>query len=546
MKTSKTKNLIIIKCLTLFFIFLALPQFSNAIDHLGLKIVKGAYSDESIIAFRTGATESFDPPFDAHKLFSNNASVPSIYSKSLENYSLSINSLPPLDLSVQIPVYLKFNNSGTFTINIENNVSLPNLLVQLVDLRDNSVYEINGAQMMFSFNASGAETGASAWFEIRITPTNIQPVVTASGPLTFCSNDSVVLTSSQGDSYLWSTGQTTCSVTVKTSGEVSVTVFDSNGNSAISDSLSITVIPAPVAVINTIGNSSFCPGDSVILYAGYAGIYVWNTGETSNSITVKSAGSYSFTLWNQNNCSAVSQTVIVDILASPIPEITSNTSLAFCDGDSVILNSSCAELFFWSNGQNTKSITVKTHGDYFVKVIDINGCMGYDTVEVRVNFLPLVDLGPDSDLPAGSEVILDAQNSGSTYIWSTGVTTQDITVNTPGEYFVKVTDALGCSNSDTIDFNLIIGIEKFSQEIIELQVFPNPNNGRFNLSFKPFDSDQVMVGIYNNTGKQIMWEKINGTESYNNNFDLSTMAPGVYFFKLMYSENTITKKIMIQ
>lgn len=60
-----------------------------------------------------------------------------------------------------------------------------------------------------------------------------------------------------------------------------------------------------------------------------------------------------------------------------------------------------------------------------------------------------VDLGPDIDLCAGESVTLDAGNPGYEFLWSTGATSQTITVDTEGEYSVQVS-YLGNTESDTV------------------------------------------------------------------------------------------------
>ncbi|PXX90544.1 hypothetical protein DF185_23350, partial [Marinifilum breve] len=90
-------------------------------------------------------------------------------------------------------------------------------------------------------------------------------------------------------------------------------------------------------------------------------------------------------------------------------------------------------------------------GNYSVVVTDANGCSATDDVNVTVHPNPTVDLGADQETCAGNTITLDAGNSGSTYLWSNGSTTQTITVSTSGNYSVVVTDANGCSATDDVN-----------------------------------------------------------------------------------------------
>lgn len=73
----------------------------------------------------------------------------------------------------------------------------------------------------------------------------------------------------------------------------------------------------------------------------------------------------------------------------------------------------------------------------------------YKIVVIPACTPPVVNLGADSSVCAGTSVTLNAGNPGSTYLWSTGAVTQTISVNAQGSYWVKVTDGV-CSTSDTV------------------------------------------------------------------------------------------------
>jgi gliding motility-associated-like protein len=78
-----------------------------------------------------------------------------------------------------------------------------------------------------------------------------------------------------------------------------------------------------------------------------------------------------------------------------------------------------------------------TSGSYNVDV-DVNGCVGSDTINVTINPAPTLDLGNDTTICSGNNIVLDAGLGNDTYIWSTGAQTQTITVNTAGTYIVEV------------------------------------------------------------------------------------------------------------
>jgi hypothetical protein len=133
-------------------------------------------------------------------------------------------------------------------------------------------------------------------------------------------------TSSGALSYAWSNGATTPSINVSTAGDYSVTVTNSNGCSATSEVMVVTVDALPTATIIVSGSTTFCQGGSVALTASEGSSYLWSNGATTPSIEVSTAGDYTVTVTNSAGCSATSDTVTVS-------GATSVTYYADADGD---------------------------------------------------------------------------------------------------------------------------------------------------------------------------------------------------------------------
>lgn len=82
------------------------------------------------------------------------------------------------------------------------------------------------------------------------------------------------------------------------------------------------------------------------------------------------------------------------------------------------------------------------------------GCDSTITRYLKIYSTPKDSLGGDIVVCAGTPVVLDAKNTGATYLWSTGATSQTITVSSSGTYIVKVTNAAGCDSRDTINVSV--------------------------------------------------------------------------------------------
>ncbi|MFY8033497.1 MAG: hypothetical protein ACOVMN_03200, partial [Flexibacteraceae bacterium] len=245
------------------------------------------------------------------------------------------------------------------------------------------------------------------------------------------------LTSSSATGNLWSNGATTQSITVSSSGNYSVRVISDVCTSAVSNSHTVIVSPVPNTP-SISGTTSFCAGGSTVLTSSATTGNLWSNGATTQNISVTSAGSYSVRVISGSCTSAYSNSRTVTVNPSPpTPTIFGNTSI--CSGGFTVLTSSSATGNIWSNGATTQSITVNSAGNYFVRVV-IGGCnsIASNPVSVSVTQVPATPTisGATSVCAGGSTVLTSSSPTGN--LWSNGATSQSITVNTAGNYSVRV------------------------------------------------------------------------------------------------------------
>jgi len=222
------------------------------------------------------------------------------------------------------------------------------------------------------------------------------------------------------------------------------------GSINLTDTALITIYAAPSANITASGPLTFCAGDQVTLTAPAGLSYAWNTGATSQQITVSTAGSYSVTVTNANGCSATSGNTNVTVNAIPVANLTANGPLQFCAGNTVTLTASGGSSYLWNTGATTSSLVISTSGNYFCIVSNANCSDTTAMTVVTVNPLPSATVTASGPLTfcAGDQVTLTAP-AGLSYAWNTGATSQQITATTSGTYSVTVTDANGCSASSS-------------------------------------------------------------------------------------------------
>ncbi|HNB32458.1 MAG TPA: gliding motility-associated C-terminal domain-containing protein, partial [Bacteroidia bacterium] len=276
----------------------------------------------------------------------------------------------------------------------------------------------------------------------KVITVNALPVPTISGPAGICPGASANLVAGSYASYLWSNGNTTSSITTNVSGNYTVTVTDVNGCVG-SSNYNLLSFQNPIPVIN--GMAAICQNQNSILDAGSFASWQWSTGAVSQTISVNQSGTYSVTVTNNDGCVAsTSFNVVVNPL--PVPVISGTSE--FCSGNSSVLNIGGGSFasYLWNTSATTSTISVSSGGNYVVTVTDANGCTASSNQVVTVWNLPTPIISGNNAICNGTQTTLTA-GSYSNYQWSTGASTDSITVSNGANYIVTVTDVNGCTGT---------------------------------------------------------------------------------------------------
>ncbi len=252
--------------------------------------------------------------------------------------------------------------------------------------------------------------------------------------------------------YLWNTGSTAASITVSGWGPYWVS----------SDSICTHFVdtfnfhPSPGLVVNLGNDTSLCNGSIMTIgTTPTPGLsYHWNTGSTSTSISISSAGTYWLQATNSIGCTSADT---IHISLGTISVLLGNDTAA-CTGSSVVLSSSGTYMspsYLWNTGATTSSIGVTTTGIYWLQVTAA-GCSAADTVHIGFYVPVYANLGNDTVICKlnGSVVLTSAQTEAVYSTWSTGGTADTIHVAAAGEYWVEVNNH-GCKTADSIYINIV-------------------------------------------------------------------------------------------
>ncbi len=273
-------------------------------------------------------------------------------------------------------------------------------------------------------------------------------------------------------------------------------------------------------------SASICQGDT----------FTFPDGVTSMNDTLDTSH-----LISSHNCDSTIVTVLI-VHPLPVPVITADGSLVFCQGDSVHLSSDVGVHYLWNNGDTTQTITADTSGNYSVILTDINNCVGTSTnTTVLVHSLPPVPI-----ITFNGNLLVSSTAFGNQWLLNnspmTGATDYYFLAPSTGCYSVMVTDSNGCTNvSDTVCV-LFNGIEELNVNN-GISLYPNPNNGTSTLIYnipQNTNADFIITDMLGRILYSYTISNIEGKETLN--LDLNN---GIYFWKIRTDKGVIDKGKMV-
>jgi len=143
------------------------------------------------------------------------------------------------------------------------------------------------------------------------------PLVGIAGDSTYCPNESVFLIAYGAYDYTWSTGSKADSIEVSAPGG-NFWLLGRSSTGCVSDTIRKSISGQPEWEFLSDCDSDFCYGDSLLLIVSGAAAYLWNTGDTINSITVDTSGTYYVTGVDERGCD---KELSFDVIEYPLPDV---------------------------------------------------------------------------------------------------------------------------------------------------------------------------------------------------------------------------------
>jgi uncharacterized repeat protein (TIGR01451 family) len=308
------------------------------------------------------------------------------------------------------------------------------------------------------------------------------------------------------------------------------------GNNLCSSEMSgtIQVLASPVISLGPDTSNCILPVP-IIAPAGFAG-YQWNTGNTSETITADSSGTYIVAVTDSLGCTSTDS---IDVTIHTV-SVNLGNDTTVC-GNLILDAGSGFAAYSWSTGATSQTAYINTGKIYTVTVTDANGCTNSDNIEVTLYPLPTVVLNAFFTdtlcLGNGSQLINMGTPAGGTLSGNgvSGISFDPAAAGTGWNYlYYSFTDTTSCSAmaTDSVFIDACMGINAL-ENFDKINISPNPATDRiyFTCSKSKLPCD---IMIYDMLGIKLKEVRCEQTKFM---IDLSTLPSGNFLVKVTGANN---------
>jgi PKD repeat protein len=396
---------------------------------------------------------------------------------------------------------------------------------------------------------SGCTNTAQVLVDVELVP-----LATAGSNSALCEGETLNLTSGGGVDFDWvgpnsfvqsnNQNPSVLNTTTADAGIYTVTVTGFNGCSATATTN--VVINNAVNIVAS-SNGPICIGSNLDLDATNIGgaVYTWSGPNAFSSnmqnpsivgVTGLESGVYMVTATSAG-CSGTST---VNVIVNALPVATASSNSPVCEGATLDLSGSGGNDYDWlgpnsfvqNNSQNAgvTPVSFASAGTYTVTVTDANGCSATATVSASVIAAPSAPT-----ITELNDTLFANPSVGFTYQWyqnGNPMIGEDSSIYVPGptaNYSVVITNGNGCTATST-DFAYVNTVSIEGHESHEhINVYPNPNDGTFNVTVSTSEAEFFNLKIYDMVGKVIYQQNDIPTSEFEGyKVDLTTVAVGTY------------------
>lgn len=357
-----------------------------------------------------------------------------------------------------------------------------------------------------------------------------------------------------------------------TSGTYTLGVKDLNGCETFTE-VTIIELNNPMELGATVVNSSCYTYDNGHIETTMQGgvepySYSWSHGAATKDVASLAPGTYTLTVTDAEGCITQGEYEITE------PDnIAIESEATLCQGQTYTIDASYdaeGAQYFWSspNGftSNDARITIEQAGIYTAEVSLPNGCVMSEQFELkRSDVLFNVNFLTATELEAGDTVVIvdvtDPRPDSVNWHFAGDITIIDSSTGHPqllysqaGEYEIGFTAYFGgCVDHQTKTIKVYNKDEKpdngriFFGEIgiKTAKVYPNPNQGKFEVALELHQRADLILEIYDMYGLRVTEKEFSGRNFYTTSFDLSDQQSGVYLLRAVTGDEETVIKVLV-
>ena len=342
-----------------------------------------------------------------------------------------------------------------------------------------------------------------------------------------------------------------------TNGGTDGDVTDNSGTSSF-----VTASPLVSSLSNTNPTCGVDDGSITASIGGGAGsfTYLWNTTQTTSSITGLSIGTYILTVTDMEGCEIADTAILVNIGAPVVSaSITAESCSGLCDGtlNATASGGTGSISYLWDNGIGSGANHVGVcPGSYLVIATDSSGCQSEETVVVgngtnypNANFMN-IPASTTTAVGSGITFINSSSGGATSYLWDFGDGVTSSMTNpgshswgSPGSYTVTLYATNGpCTDSLQVVFTIVPNDLNEGLSNLNVVLFPNPTEDNIQLQLTGKNNLELSLDLYSIDGKKIFSHAIARAENQVI-IDLTSYSSGIYVFVLHHENEKIVRRI---
>jgi len=291
---------------------------------------------------------------------------------------------------------------------------------------------------------------------------------------------------------------------------------------------------------------SVCAGESILLDAGEHHAYLWNTGDTSQFLSVSISGTYLVTTTNPYGIQATDS---LEIAVNPLPVISPSITQIDCNGNFTgkvnLFNQTGipTDTVLWSNGLTGLLITDLGPGVYEYTYTDVNNCSASGSVTLfePSELFPFVETTPETAGQSNGTILVNVFGGTPPYslFLNSEPASAPITGLMAGTYVLDIFDDNDCLNQTSVEIGLVLANNR--QTLESVKIYPNPATNELRI-----DSEIPVehFRIFSLEGRQIMQMSSNYLSG--KGIDLQSLNPGMYLLEAVFVNGQSLRSVFVK